>query len=59
MTANTSAQPTRYEHADMPVDDDPHGFIDGEFVPVSFVGGRLVQRVEGPEDPRPVKRPLF
>lgn len=48
--------PLRYEHADMPEDDDLHGFVDGKFIPVSFVDGKLVPRVDRPSDPKPVKR---
>lgn len=55
---STPTTPARYEHADMPEDDDPHGFVDGKFVPVSFIDGKLVPRVDRPSDPKPVKRPL-
>lgn len=44
------------EQAEMPEDDDLHGFVDGKFVPVSVVDGKLVTRIEGRGDPKPVKR---
>lgn len=35
---------TKYEHAEMPEDDDLHGFVDGKYVPVEVVEGKLVPR---------------
>ena len=35
---------TKYEHAEMPDDDDLHGFVDGKYVPVEVIDGKLVPR---------------
>lgn len=43
--ASTPKQPpSQYEQAEMPADDDLHGFVDGKYVPVSVVDGKLVPR---------------
>jgi hypothetical protein len=34
----------RHEQAEMPADDDLHAFVDGRYVPVAVVDGKVVPR---------------
>lgn len=43
---------TKYEHAEMPDDDDLHGVIDGKLVPVEVVDGKLVLRRAPAQSPQ-------
>jgi hypothetical protein len=44
MTSTEKKSPVDHEQAEMPADDDLHGFIDGKLVPVAVVDGKLVPR---------------